>query len=718
MSTPQRRRNGSEASCEPCRQRKIKCDHEKPVCAACQRRKVQSRCWYHPSPLSRPRGAHSRRSRPLQPALITPPTLEQPFNSTTDTANSLPSVHNGSVEDTLRAHTWFSVLNESRRLLPSVIVRESYRHHAGKVNLDHERDTQYIISLLHHNFTQVEKLIEDGFSFTEISVVPSPVVRKFIASLKSTLSAHEHPPVDEAKHAQDTAELARAVITTSSSCVKISPSLDPNAFCDLFCGVTPRVEALGLLCALAAHIHFDFIAAWFGEKRDDKLANQLHRCAIMSLRLARELSTQVNDVMLWLAYEIVQVASSLEACASLAVWRLMGDLATDMYSLGLHRESLQSEKTVPFFLSQYRKRLFAITFNIEKGWSAILNSPPKIPGRYTDLQAPLDLTDDELFTLSAEDLKQVVASKLDQDGWKKVGELTSSTWARLRFKLGQIRSELVEYQFRLTDTDNESELRNISVRCHEAWESIPEYLRYDKYSAAAADLPDSIRLKLARAHLSFVHVNFHIQRVISKDRGGPPTPELLEVSFKMLEGVMSAVIDRGRAPYVCDLPADVLFYALPSAVILLAALQDAARDPERSLPPSVRKAALFRHLSVLVCQLECLAAPEDSTYPFCMHAAKIISRRLDDILEEKMTCSVTATAQTQSATGSSQDRVPADSPDSPPQCSGDDITGPLLQAEYAPTTANLSHLDGVDFETWAANWEFDTGLTNTEWGVF
>lgn len=62
---------------------------------------------------------------------------------------------------------------------------------------------------------------------------------------------------------------------------------------------------------------------------------------------------------------------------------------------------------------------------------------------------------------------------------------------------------------------------------------------------------------LTRAHLSFVHLDFSIFRLLHKDSTGPPPPELLEVSAKMLEGVMMVVTDRGRTLFLCGLPDDV-----------------------------------------------------------------------------------------------------------------------------------------------------------------
>lgn len=77
LHVARRRRNGKEASCEPCRkvsqrkvgticlrysklnrsvgQGKLRCDHQHPTCARCQYRGRGSRCYYHPAPLTKSR---------------------------------------------------------------------------------------------------------------------------------------------------------------------------------------------------------------------------------------------------------------------------------------------------------------------------------------------------------------------------------------------------------------------------------------------------------------------------------------------------------------------------------------------------------------------------------------------------------------------------------------------------------------------------------------
>lgn len=130
----------------------------------------------------------------------------------------------------------------------------------------------------------------------------------FITSIKSTLAATESTN-SASQHAED-------VLKSSAFAVTITPSLDPKAFCALFCRENLRVETLGLVYAIAGRYHLNYVSAWHGEGKDDNFARQVLRCSDLSLRLARELSPHVNDVILWLAYENMQASTSLEGSAS------------------------------------------------------------------------------------------------------------------------------------------------------------------------------------------------------------------------------------------------------------------------------------------------------------------------------------------------------------------------------------------------------------------
>src|SRR3954464_5629982 len=47
------RRNGKLQSCEPCRKRKLSCDHKLPTCGRCVKRGTTRECLYHPAPMTK-----------------------------------------------------------------------------------------------------------------------------------------------------------------------------------------------------------------------------------------------------------------------------------------------------------------------------------------------------------------------------------------------------------------------------------------------------------------------------------------------------------------------------------------------------------------------------------------------------------------------------------------------------------------------------------------
>ena len=63
------RRNGLLSSCEPYRKSKLRCDHNRPICGRCARRRLsQHQCHYHPAPMV-------KRAAPQQGSSCTATTL-------------------------------------------------------------------------------------------------------------------------------------------------------------------------------------------------------------------------------------------------------------------------------------------------------------------------------------------------------------------------------------------------------------------------------------------------------------------------------------------------------------------------------------------------------------------------------------------------------------------------------------------------------------------
>lgn len=76
----------------------------------------------------------------------------------------------------------------------------------------------------------------------------------------------------------------------------------------------------------------------------------------------------------------------------------------------------------------------------------VFNLPPRITSRYVDVKLPLDLSDEEIFAQTHEEL-EMAKSRLTDDGWNTDGKYRGATWARLRYMLSQFRRKLLTIDF-------------------------------------------------------------------------------------------------------------------------------------------------------------------------------------------------------------------------------------------------------------------------------
>lgn len=117
-------------------------------------------------------------------------------------------------------------------------------------------------------------------------------------------------------------------------------------------------------------------------------------------------------------------------------WSRLGDLSTDIFALGLHRDA-KTDK-LPEFLCETRRRQFAAAYQLDKSIATFLGRPPRMPLRYCDCQMPLDISDDALTSL------QYAPTDLDANNWNVHGVFQRSSWMRVRFIISMFRDEILE----------------------------------------------------------------------------------------------------------------------------------------------------------------------------------------------------------------------------------------------------------------------------------
>ena len=305
MSALTTRRNRALASCEPCRKRKSRCDHGKPVCASCQRRGLDSQCYYHPAPLSKNRSARRLSTLTLPRSNLATQSWSR------NSAKGCQARLGRSTAGPPNFHTWpfMSTVTDTLPQTPTAGLHDSKAYEA------HLATMKEIVSQLRY-LPVIGKCLHQYYSFKHNALVPKPVVLHLLEMLRTDLvsSGHILREKEEQVELSDISEMSETVLLSSSTEVVITPSLDLQGFCSLFCGPNLRVETIGLLYTMAARASVFFVDR--DEEKDGTFVQDMVWYSTLTLRLARDLAPQSTDVIIWLANENAQLRSFLEGDTS------------------------------------------------------------------------------------------------------------------------------------------------------------------------------------------------------------------------------------------------------------------------------------------------------------------------------------------------------------------------------------------------------------------
>lgn len=128
------------------------------------------------------------------------------------------------------------------------------------------------------------------------------------STLSSTISSHSFEVNTDNDDA--TSRLADNILRSTSTNIEITSELDVAGFLAMHTGQHLRLEMLGLIYALAGRACILGLARDF-EKRDDFVQAMLHS-STACLQLARDIAPDVNDVMVWLAYEHLRLTTNIQ----------------------------------------------------------------------------------------------------------------------------------------------------------------------------------------------------------------------------------------------------------------------------------------------------------------------------------------------------------------------------------------------------------------------
>ena len=459
-----RRRNGTVASCEQCRKAKVRCDKGHP-CSRCRRRALQSKCFYHPAPLTKLPVSSQPEDLALNGLLSTPtfPTttqhLIQDQSGTPASIAGTPSFTPNL--ESKRRHGSASILSRSS-------IESGHRRFAySKDTRDHVVIVAKVLSHMRH-MGEISRLCHSYYASNQACIVPSGLILPALAPISAIIENY-----GVFRNSSDESALskwAEAVLESTSTAVSTTATLTPAEFINMHTGEHLRLEYLGIILCLAARSAIFELTQENGSH--DNFIRDLYWSSTACLRLAREF-TPLNDAMTWLSLNDFTLTTCTEGDSSKSyirsfkyhtltsdigeiVWRKLGDLTSDIFAHGIHRESCGASNT-PFFLVECRRRVFARVYHYDKSMASIFDRPPRVLKRYSDCEIPLNLSDEEV--LSEPVVLDEARRRLTEDGWNTEEKYFSSTWTRIRYLTAGLREEILEGELHTMTADRIARLQ-------------------------------------------------------------------------------------------------------------------------------------------------------------------------------------------------------------------------------------------------------------------
>ncbi|KAF2197230.1 hypothetical protein GQ43DRAFT_444426 [Delitschia confertaspora ATCC 74209] len=677
---PYYRRNGKLQSCEPCRKGKLRCDHMMPTCGRCARRNRPEQCVYHPAPLTRkstsiPTPESSETTETPPPASVYP--IAQPFDSTSllslqfsqyndpptvqprvPRASSLPAqldpstIHQHSLEEFRRhnltrddqfqksaafvSHSAILFEHEDTigvDLTPSSAeCQDDHEHGPSKSQIQRGAS---ILALL-KDLPTFDRYIDKWYTYTRGSIVIEPMMKAWSAGVWST-----YRQVLERQKPEELIQFSTKVWTNTLKPIGMTQNTTPRQFQAMTTGENLRWEIVGLIFALVGIMGHslqdgDPIFCSHDDAPVDrikliiKMSNMTESC----VQFCNEFEI-MNDPYLWLLYVNTIICCSLNAKGSYSNWQKSSYILQAVTAFGLHQE-IKVDAHTPFFMTEFRKRLFTACYENDKFNASFVGRPPRLTRHYSLLQLPLDLNDSQLMS-DGLDL-QTALNSLDKNGWNQRGAIQCCTLSRIFACNAVIMEEILEISLGVLSKDEIiSRAADIEARATQLYENLPSFLRlYEK------DPWDGRRAPVEQLFLSYVRLcylghHFLLQRTLIK-KAHTDSGKLLSISREIFKFILVIIQNQTRMrDFQIDFVQLLCMYGIPSAAVIAVELLKQEKDgrcefdereDERGVLPrsdTIQELAVFN---------ACLGTirPDSGGFGNCDRGRKFVKRILDTIL--------------------------------------------------------------------------------------
>ncbi|WXC56031.1 hypothetical protein SNK03_001973 [Fusarium graminearum] len=609
-----RRLNGRPQACDPCRARKVACDHGQPTCSRCEKRKES--CVYT---ISEPRVKKQRLRSP-----------SQAVTSTVTSTNTATSTHTISPSNTTAAAE--STSTRSPSLAPGYLGFTSH-------NAVFE-ETRNSLSLVHGPALEIEPsprrppktracLIEMPSHLREMCLyvlrnLPGPrddvmpnklhcrvddwmfmVIEDILHTLQQDWS--EYLAIREDAQLE---EMALCISNNTSRPIRDEHS-SAKAWTDQFTGSNIRWESIGLIWTY-----------WNGAPGMEAAA--VNRCLGSCVELVRHFTT-ANDILLYLCYRRTTIESLVTGDAGLTCWSYAAETVALLTFLGLH-VGVEDPNYVPSLCSEHKRRITARVYALDKVLVSFTGRPPLLSHRYFSGPLAIDIDDQDLMGGDAA-IKRAM-SRLDDNGFRPDGELLGAALIRARVQIALIKGELLEMALASSVKATFERLAEIKTRCERTYERFPQNLihRPDELDDPNCNVENVyVRILVRLEHLQ----NLFFAERLSLRLGHVDENRLLVISFEMVCLTLLFWTHQDRFAGVRrDFEWLLMAFAAPGGGILcLELLRPTFRGTHPDCP-KLSRSAIIQKLSLLIGFLDWVRPPAPNA-DLCADCKAVLQGVLD-----------------------------------------------------------------------------------------
>ncbi|KAI0973756.1 hypothetical protein F4678DRAFT_486918 [Xylaria arbuscula] len=530
-----RRPNGRPQACEPCRKRKVACDHSQPVCNRCRKRRQADDCVYLVSGI--PRTPSTARRPPLSPsysassAVHLPPTTNAPGTPEVRSPDGQGSRYTAS--GYLGFTSFSAVYEETQNSLSRLQGSQATPSESENYSPETSAPDDFTLSARTREACLFVLQNVPEPSRGKFCLRGSPCEAWYYYFLEQVMGSfyeafgHYFGPRRSEKSLEEL-----AVILCKNTALPFSDDDDipPSQWISQFSGTNTRWEALGLIFGF-----WDFsvnsITIVKNPNHDEygRPSQTTKKCVDSCVELCNEFSP-ANSMLLFLTLKRLVMETVLHGDMSRRSWLFLGEVVTLLTFLGYHVLPDPPDYQ-PKFTVEIKRRIYYHIYNIHITMVSLTGRPPLLVQTYNTTPLPLDIGNSTLYGVKGLTLEEAKAN-IGPEGWNKYASRFSVTFLRARSKLAMIREEIMHFALNTKRQVSTEELLDLKARELDTIQEFPAFIKY--HDSNLDDQKHDVGILYWKLLMRLEHLlnMFFIERLLLKR--GHVQSELLSVSFDMI----------------------------------------------------------------------------------------------------------------------------------------------------------------------------------------